>query len=415
MVGTRNNPDSHNGQPDPLDTPIPSNAPTDENDGDNEQDPLADTPVPPVVPPPPIISPVVPPVDAATQQAVQLLSRTLTKTLATAMAQARPASIAVNLTKYPKAKDPSAFNGKNCKGLHNWIGENEICFRTAPNLYRSEVAKVMFAGSFLNGDAKSWFTDYFKDPANIPAFMEDWTLFTIELQRNFGLEDEIVAAEDDLCHLQMTDCDHTTYFTARFRAVSSNLQGMWDDRNLRNSYYSKLAPRLRMQFVSSGTPVPASLDPLISIAERFDRAYWADFALNHALNAQNPSNVRDKAKPVNDSNVATKSTAKSTTTAQTAAKPASKQHPTAFTPVCNNDHLNDQGKLTDAEHQHHIEAGACLYCGKSGHFAKDCDKKQDGRAKVAAAANPAALSNSTPATRASYTVYPSESDDLGNE
>ena len=138
----------------------------------------------------------------------------------------------------------------------------------------------MFAGSFLDGDAKTWFTDYFKDPARIPAFMDDWTLFTIELQRNFGLEDEIGAAEDDLRRLTMTDRDHATYFMARFRAVTANLQGMWDDRNLRNSYYAKIAPRLRAQFVSSGTPVPASLNPLITLVERFDRAYWANFELN---------------------------------------------------------------------------------------------------------------------------------------
>ena len=100
--------------------------------------------------------------------------------------------------------------------------------------------------------------------------MEDWTLFTIELHRNFGLEDEIGAAEDDLRRLAMMDRDHATYFTARFCAVTAHLQGMWDDRNLRNSYYSKIAPHLRAQFVSSGTPIPATLEPLVTVVERFD-------------------------------------------------------------------------------------------------------------------------------------------------
>src|SRR5215469_16266393 len=176
-----------------------------------------------------------------------------------------------------------------------WIGENEICFRTAPNLYKTETSKVMFVGSFLDGDAKSWFTDYFKDPARILAFMDDWNLFTIELQRNFGLEDEIGAAEEELRKLSMNDQDHATYFTARFQAVVSNLQDTWNDQTLRNQYYSKIAPHLRIQFVSSGTPVPATLEPLISTTERFDRAYWANLELDRAMNAQNSAS-RDKTK-----------------------------------------------------------------------------------------------------------------------
>src|ERR1700742_1078121 len=224
-----------------------------------------------------------------------LIGQTVGDAIANALTQC-PATAAPDPARYPKAKDPSAFNGRNHKGLWSWIGENEICFRTAPNLYRTDIAKVLFAGSFLEGNAKSWFTDYFKPLANVPAFMSDWTLFTIELQRNFRLEDEIGAAEDDLRRLMMMDKDHATYFTGRFRAVSSNLQGTWDDRNLCNAYYSKITPRLHAQFVSSGTPIPASLDPLVRITERFDRAYWADFELNRALGNSAITAVCDRAK-----------------------------------------------------------------------------------------------------------------------
>src|ERR1700753_3178607 len=103
-------------------------------------------------------------------------------------------------------------------------------FRPAPSLYRNDTSKskIMFAGSFLEGDAKTWFTDYFKDPANTPTFMSDWTLFAIELQRNFGLEDKLGAAKDDLRKLSMSDNDHTTYFTVRFRAIALNLTRLWD-------------------------------------------------------------------------------------------------------------------------------------------------------------------------------------------
>jgi len=98
----------------------------------------------------------------------------LAQVVANAVAQAIAAARATNQpdpVKYPKAKDPSMFNGRKRHQLRTWIGENEICFRTAPNLYCADVAKVMFAGSFLEGDAQIWFTNYFRDPDNVPLFM----------------------------------------------------------------------------------------------------------------------------------------------------------------------------------------------------------------------------------------------------
>ena len=65
--------------------------------------------------------------------------------------------------------------------------------------------------------------------------MTDWTLFVAELQRNFGLEDEIGAAEEDLRKLTMSDKEHATYFTVRFHTIVSNLDGLWDIRKILNS------------------------------------------------------------------------------------------------------------------------------------------------------------------------------------
>ena len=211
---------------------------------------------------------------------------------------------------------------------------------------------------------------------------------------------------------------------ARFRAATANPQGMWDDRNLRNSYYAKIAPRLRAQFVSSGTPVPASLDPLVTVVERFDRAYWADFELNRSLNAQNPSASKDKQK--GNSQDSTNTSAKSPTTnkpsSTTPKAPTTNNNTPATTghPTKNKEHLTEQGKLTEAERQRRMDTGACLYCGKTGHFAKDCDKKTS--AKAAVVTQPSGSTPVTTATppatstaRASYTVNQNESDDSGKD
>jgi len=96
----------------------------------------------------------------------------LTQVVANAVAQAIAAARATNQpdpVKYPKAKDSSMFNGRKCCQLRTWIGENEICFCTAPNLYCADVVKVMFAGSFLKGDAQTWFTNYFATRTTFPC------------------------------------------------------------------------------------------------------------------------------------------------------------------------------------------------------------------------------------------------------
>lgn len=153
-------------------------------------------------------------IPAQERRYAKLFASLMNKAITEAITASKP-SASADPTKYPKAKDPGMFNGRKRRYLRTWIGETEICFRTAPNLYRAATSKVMFAGSFLEGEAKQWFTDYFRDPTNVPAFMSDWELFVIELQRNFGLEDELGAAEDDLRKLVMTDKDHATYYTAR--------------------------------------------------------------------------------------------------------------------------------------------------------------------------------------------------------
>ena len=77
------------------------------------------------------------------------------------------------------------------------------------------------------------------------------------------------------------------YFTSRFRAIQYRLPS-WSDRNFRNVYYAALAPRIRAQFVSAGKAPSPTLDGVISDAETFDRAYWANYKLDKpAKSAEN--------------------------------------------------------------------------------------------------------------------------------
>ena len=96
-------------EPNPGDYPLPPDDPP-----LSPIPPASPTP-PPGLPPSPPANPV-PPVDPATQNAIQLLTRALAEAIAGAVQNARPPTVAPESTKYPKAKDPSLFNGKNRKG-----------------------------------------------------------------------------------------------------------------------------------------------------------------------------------------------------------------------------------------------------------------------------------------------------------
>jgi len=379
--------------------------------------PTPGTAGPNFVPPAPAPAPPPPPQPPADPiaQALLALGQSFGDAFALALGQGRQ-STAPDPAKYPKAKDPSAFNGRRRKHLRTWIGENEICFRTSPNLYRSEISKVMFAGSFLEGDAKSWFTDYFQDPDGVPAFMEDWTLFVAMMHHNFGLEDELGAAEEDLRRLVFADSDHATYFTGRFRAIVSNLQGTCSDRTLRNTYAGKLPKRILDRFESAGVELPIDFEALVARVEKFDRAYWSAIELRRATQPTPRSTISTDRPQKTAGEVAPK------TTPQPPPNPRSLRNPLTPKPALADVPLTKEGKLTDAERQRRYDTGACVYCGGAGHIVKDCPKRNPMQARAGMLSQSAIRPESAaeaetprPTARASYIVETRESEDSGKD
>lgn len=274
----------------------------------------------------------------------------------------------------PKANPPTEFDGLARRKLETFIAECEIMFATSPRRYRTESSKVHSAGSFLKGDPKKWFSNFFLlPPESRPLWLLSWEDFRIELRRTWGLEDPEGAAEEDLRRLRMTDKDRVAYFTSRFRTIQYRLPS-WADRNLRNEYYSSLAPRIRTQFVTAGRAVPTTLEGLIRTAEDLDRAYWTDIELNKTLQ---DSSTSDKRKPTF-----------SATSSPSSSKPSSTTH--------ENKHLGPDGKLTPEERKRRFDNNLCLFCGQGKHLSANCPKKQKRGTQ------------SSTLARASITVLPEE-------
>jgi hypothetical protein len=131
-----------------------------------------------------------------------------------------------------KENPPTKFNGSVCKKLDTFIAECEIMFATALQKYCTNALKVLFARSYLKGNLKKWFTNFFHLPPNQqPAWLRSWINFKDLLRRQWGLEDPEGAAEAELRKLSMADKDHAMYFTAIFRTIQYRLPN-WSNQNL---------------------------------------------------------------------------------------------------------------------------------------------------------------------------------------
>jgi hypothetical protein len=323
-----------------------------------------------------------PPLDFA--QVVDQLGRTMANSVADAIMHSQNQRVRVEENgSEAKGNPPTEFDGSARKKLDVFLAECEIMFATAPRKYRTDASRVLCAGSYLKGNPKKWFTNFFQlPPEQQPAWLRSWIDFKDLLRRQWGLEDPEGAAEAELQKLSMADKDHVVYFTAIFRTIQYRLPS-WSDRNLRNAYYSALAPRIRNQFVSAGRIPPTNLDSLIQVAEDLDRAYWTNYELNKSSHSEEKkSGASSENKSGSDSPPKKK---KKTSKSNSTPTPAASDSTPSSTPATSGTNkkkdpaykklLGPDGKLLPQERERRIANGLCLLCGQKGHMAEECPKR----------------------------------------
>jgi hypothetical protein len=294
----------------------------------------------------------------------------------------------------PKANPPAEYDGSSRRKLEPFIAECEIMFATSPRKYRSESNKVLAAGSYLKGDPKKWFSNFFLlPPENRPLWFLSWSDFKEEIRRCWGLEDPEGAAEAELRRLNMSDKDHVSYFASKFRSIQYRLPD-WSDRNFRNAFYAALAPRIRTQFVTAGRVPPGKLEDLITAAEAFDRAYWTNYELDRSTKTSSNDDKKhsESSKPPSDHR---------TTSDQKHRKKNRSNHPSSSATSHHSSHSSNQsskfsnstnstnpsepaykkflgsdGKLLPKERERRIANGLCLLCGQKGHNSDECPKRR---------------------------------------
>ncbi|KIO03333.1 hypothetical protein M404DRAFT_27302 [Pisolithus tinctorius Marx 270] len=109
----------------------------------------------------------------------------------------------------PKTKvhKPDTFGGADPKKLCEFLVQCKLNFQDHPCAFHSDRAKVTFTQSYLKGMALAWFEPDLLNPDNYDylLWMDNFHEFLQELTTNFGLQDTIADAIQQLKNLTMKD------------------------------------------------------------------------------------------------------------------------------------------------------------------------------------------------------------------
>lgn len=296
---------------------------------------------------------------------------------------------------------PDKFSGDKRHLLEIFLNQCLTTFIAQPALYANPRNRITFTGSYLSGKANAWWGGYLTDldsPHPRNEFLHSWEGFRDELVVRFGVTNPREYALVEIETFKQGTKQRVSDYITEFDALAKYLD--WNDAALADKFFLGLAPRIKKAFSSRTTPRPTSLSQLDALAASMDDNYWlydesgrsadktdkpstSNTTTSHHTTTTTTNSHSHKNKNKNGNSTARSN---STTTPASASKPD-------LTNV-----LNSAGKLNAAERQRRITENLCLYCGKKGHEAKDCNKAAHNReAKARAAAiTPAATAAATP-------------------
>ena len=200
--------------------------------------------------------------------------------------------------------------------------------------------------------------------------MWDFNAFILELESNFGPHDPIGDAKNLLTNLTMNENSKILKYNVEFWKLAA-----WSA--LVVQYFSGLPLHLHIEVMRGGKP--NTLGALRLKAQDADDIYWMQKnEMNHSsgnsetLGNSGHSGMKNEPKftPNNNPNNYPSHYSNSVVNSRNSAfKVFDKPAVNALI-----EKLDKNGKLTSEEREHCIKENLCLYCGKYGHKASECNK-----------------------------------------
>jgi hypothetical protein len=253
----------------------------------------------------------------------------------------------------------------------------KLKFQDRAKAFRSDRATVTFAQSYLKGMALEWFEPdllLLDDPALRPLWMNNFKEFVLELQTNVGPHDPVGDAEHDLDHLSMKDGQRITKYVVEFNRIASQIRG-YGEGALRHHFYNCLPDCIKDEISRVGKP--STLSDLRQLVQAIDVRYWERKSelSRQTKPSANPSTSRYTSnKPTMSVSASASSSAAAPKDSKESKGKAANSSGSSGTKPDLTTKLGKDSKLTTAECKHRFNNKLCMFCGLTGHIAKDCPK-----------------------------------------
>ena len=179
--------------------------------------------------------------------------------------------------------------------------------------------------------------------------------FHTELESNFGPFNPVREAEAKIKTLVMAEGSRSVTYFVEFNRLASRIQ--WGDHALLRQAYKGLARHIKNEMVHHDWPV--TLRDLCKLIQAIDHRYW-----------ERKAEVTREANPM--SRVDPRNNPKAGKTPKAVPKGKAPENLKPGPDLTRK--LGKDGKLTPQEHQCRMDNNLCLFCGKTGHIAKECPK-----------------------------------------
>lgn len=241
----------------------------------------------------------------------------------------------------PHATSPPPYDGdpNSCRAF---LSQCSLVFALQPRRYATEQTRVAFCITLLTGRAREWGTAVWD--ARAPC-CQSFDAFRREMEKLFDRSVQGDAAAARLVRL-VQDRHSVTDYSIRFKTLATACG--WNDSALRAQFVDGLNDEIQDEIATHD--LPSSLDDIIELALKVEA---------RMLLRQHRRTLRHR--------VLQNESASSTT-------------PTSLSSLTEAEPMQlGRMRLSQKERERRLLNSLCLYCGKSGHFAKGCPLKDPAR------------------------------------
>lgn len=232
------------------------------------------------------------------------------------------------------AGDPQKFT--------TFITQCRLHFLTKTAAFRSVQSRTAFVISYLTGDAAAWANPLVQKDH---AILYDWDDFLAEFEKIFNRRAATLCKDQELLSLKQGSKELVTYVTHFNRLVA---EADWPHDKQMSLFYQGLRDDIK-DLIAQVDPQPRECSEMIDLALRLD----------HRMAERRGDRRKGDSRPVPRLDLYKGS--------RGVAAKSEGDEPMQIGSV--------RGPLTKEEKEQRRKDGLCMYCGKAGHFVRECPSK----------------------------------------